>query len=268
MKTLGPITDPQPQARTSYTAYERFWLKFIREERDLPFIHLLTKIHLILFPWVIIMFTPLIQGVWWWLAFIPYAYVAQSYFKGRFGLMYHCICHRPLFKPKYQWMHDYVTWIVAPLFGNTPETYFGHHILMHHVENNMPDDTSSTLRYQRDNFRHFLHYFFSFITAGFLRTFYYLFPRYRPKVYVRFGGGELVFYLFCIGMCFVNFKATMMFFIVPMIYARFIMMMGNWTQHSFIDKENPEAISAACTIASITSTTATAGMTATIRSIT
>ena len=31
-----------------------------------------------------------------------------------------------------------------------------------------------------------------------------------------------------------------MILVVPVIYARFIMMMGNWTQHSFIDKNDPE----------------------------
>ena len=30
---------------------------------------------------------------------------------------------------------------------------------MHHVENNLPDDLSSTMRYQRDSFLHFLVYF-------------------------------------------------------------------------------------------------------------
>lgn len=241
MKTLGPITDPQHQPRTEYTAYERFWLRWMRDERDLPFIHLLTKIHLILFPWIIIMYTPLLQGWYWWLAYIPYAYVAQSYFKGRFGLMFHCICHRPMFKKGYEGFHKYITWFVAPVFGNTPETYFGHHILMHHVENNMEEDASSTLRYQRDNPVDFIRYFFRFIAQGVVETFLYLFKRrQRHKAYMRFGVGEITFYIFCIVMSFVNFKATLMFFIVPMFYARFIMTMGNWTQHSFIDKKDPD----------------------------
>ena len=50
MKLLGTITDPQYQPKAHLTAYEKFWLRFINDERDLPFIHLLTRIHLIVFP--------------------------------------------------------------------------------------------------------------------------------------------------------------------------------------------------------------------------
>jgi fatty acid desaturase len=57
---------------------------------------------------------------------------------------------------------------------------------------------------------------------------------------MRFSFGEFMFWAFCIAMFFVNFKATLMIFIIPMFYARFIMMMGNWTQHSFIDKSDPD----------------------------
>ena len=239
MKILTAITDPQYQPKDKFTGYETFWLKYINDARDLPFIHLLTRIHLIVIPWAILMFTPLIQGIYWWLLFIPYAYVSQSYFKGRFGLMFHCMCHRSMFKKGYTWLHRYTTWFVAPFFGNTPETYFAHHIIMHHVENNQEDDASSTLKYRRDNPIDFLRYLGRFLLLGIVDTFMYLFHRKRKKVYMRFTFGEFSFYVFCIAMCFVNFKATLMIFIVPVIYARFIMMMGNWTQHSFIDKSDP-----------------------------
>jgi hypothetical protein len=240
MKALSAITDPQYQPRTDFSAYERWWLKFLNDERDLPFIHLLTRIHLIVFPWAFLMFTPLVQGIYWWLLYIPYAYVAQSYFKGRFGLMFHCMCHRNMFKKEYMWLHKYVTWIVCPFFGHTPETYFAHHIIMHHVENNMEDDASSTLRFRRDSPVDFLKYLGRFLALGIVDTFMYLFRRKRKKVYVRFTTGELTFYLVCVLLCFVNFKATLMIFIVPVIYARFIMMMGNWTQHCFIDARDPD----------------------------
>ena len=41
-------------------------------------------------------------------------------------------------------------------------------------------------------------------------------------------------------MCFVNLKATLLVFIVPLLFARLVMMLGNWTQHSFIDADDPE----------------------------
>ena len=80
--------------------------------------------------------------------------------------MFHCICHRKCFKKPYQWIHSYITWIVCPLFGHAPEGYFSHHVGMHHIENNMEDDTSSTMAYQRDSVRDFLAYFFKFLFRG------------------------------------------------------------------------------------------------------
>lgn len=240
MKLLSTITDPQYQPKEKYSRYEKFWLKYINDERDLPFIHLLTRIHLIVFPWAFLFFTPLLEGIYWWLLYIPYVYMSQSYFKGRFGLMFHCMCHRSMFKKGYQGLHKYVTWVVCPFFGHTPETYFAHHIVMHHVENNMEDDASSTLKYRRDSFIQFLQYFGHFILLGIIDTFMYLFRRKRKKVYVRFSAGELSFYAVCVLLSFISFKATLMVFIVPVIYARFIMMLGNWTQHAFIDKGDPD----------------------------
>ena len=154
--------------------------------------------------------------------------------------MLHCISHRKLFKKGYTWLYNYVIWFVCPFFGHTPETYFVHHMAMHHVENNMPDDASSTLAYRRDSIRDFLKYLGRFLFLGFRDTFMYLFARKRKKLYMRLTYGEMAFYLFCVVMCFVNFKATLWIYIIPFVFARVVMMLGNWTQHSFIDKDDPE----------------------------
>lgn len=47
--------------------------------------------------------------------------------------------------------------------------------------------------------------------------------------------GEIFFYLFCVGMCFINLKATLFIFIIPFVFARIVMMLGNWTQHAFVN---------------------------------
>jgi fatty acid desaturase len=133
-----------------------------------------------------------------------------------------------------------VIWGVCPFFGHTPETYFVHHMAMHHVENNMPDDSSSTLPYKRDSFGQFILYYLKFIFLGFRDTFMYLFNRKRKKMYLRMTYGEFAFFAFCIIMCFVNLKATLWIFIIPFFVARFVMMIGNWAQHAFIDKNDPE----------------------------
>ena len=240
MKVLTTITDPVYIPKEKYSGYEKFWLRYINDPRDLPFIHLLTAIHILVIPMAIILYTPLLEGWYWWLAYIPYFYVSQMYFKGRFGLMLHCISHRKLFKKGHTWIYNWIIWGVCPFFGHTPETYFVHHMAMHHVENNMPDDASSTLAYRRDSLRGFLGYVSRFLFLGFRDTFMYLFNRKRKKFYMRLSYGEISFYLFCVGMCFVNLQATLWIFIIPFVFARVVMMLGNWAQHAFVDPNDPE----------------------------
>lgn len=239
MKALTTLTDPVYTEPEKFTRYEKFWLKYINDKRDLPFIHLLTAIHIFVIPAAIILYTPLLQGWYWWLLYIPYFYVSQMYFKGRFGLMLHCISHRKLFAKGYTWLYNYTIWFVCPFFGHTPETYFVHHMAMHHVENNQEDDASSTLKYKRDSLLDFLKYVGRFLVMGFVDTFMYLFSRKR-KNYICASLMAKYHSIFCVAMSFVNFHATLFIFIIPFVFARIVMMLGNWAQHSFIDKDNTE----------------------------
>jgi fatty acid desaturase len=68
----------------------------------------------------------------------------------------------------------------------------------------------------------------------------YLFSRKRKKFYMRLSAGEISFYIFCVAMCFVNLKATLWIFIIPFVFARIVMMLGNWAQHAFVDEKDPE----------------------------
>jgi fatty acid desaturase len=240
MRTLPIINDPVYQLPDHFTAYERFWLSYINDKRDLPFIHLLTGIHLLVIPVAILLFTPLLQGMYWWLAYIPYFYISQLYFKGRFGLMLHCIVHRRLFKKEVAFLQHWVIWIVCPFFGHTPETYFAHHMGMHHVENNMEEDASSTLPYRRDSLGDFIKYVSRFLFLGFRDTFLYFFSRKRKRFYMRLTAGEIAFYIACIVLYVLNAKAALFIFIIPFFFARIVMMLGNWAQHAFVDPYNPE----------------------------
>lgn len=187
-----------------------------------------------------LLFTNLVSGWMWWLAATPYFYISQLYYKGRFGLMFHCMCHRKTFKKRYQWLHTYITWAVCPFFGQAPEGYFSHHIGMHHIENNMPEDTSSTMYYQRDSLQSFLRYYFTFLAKGVSDTLSYLYRRKRKIMYERFRLGEACFFIFCICMLFVNPKAVMTVFIIPLFFGRMVSMLGNWTQHAFVDAYHPD----------------------------
>ena len=234
------ITDPTYQEPQNYTWYERFILKHIHDKRDLPFVHLLTVIHIFVIPVAILLYTPLLQGWVWWAVGIVYFYISQFYLKGSFGLMLHCLCHRKLFKTHNKFFTRYINWFVCPFFGHLGDSYHIHHMGMHHVENNMPDDASSTMGYKRDSGRHFLMYWIRFMFLGFRDTFVYLFARKRKKMYRKLTVSEVGYPLIVAGLCFVNFPATMLIFIVPFLFARLVMMLGNWAQHAFVDPVEPD----------------------------
>ena len=234
------ITDPVYQEPARISSYERFWLKHIHDKRDLPFIRLLTLIHLTVVPTAIILYTPLLQGWWWWLVAAIYFYVAQLYFKGPFGLMLHCLCHRKTFKSYSKVITKYIHWLLCPLFGHLGDGYFSHHLGMHHIEGNMPTDASSTMGYKRDSVRGFLKYWGHFMILGVYETFLYLFSRKRKKLYRQLSLNEIGFFVGAAALCFVNLKATMVVFVVPLLFARLVMMLGNWTQHAFVDPHEPD----------------------------
>ena len=61
MRALPILVDPVYTRPARYTAYERFWLRYINDARDLPFIKLLTGIHLTVIPLAILLYTPFYQ---------------------------------------------------------------------------------------------------------------------------------------------------------------------------------------------------------------
>ncbi len=240
MISLGEIIDPTFVAKNRYSWWEKSALRFIRDERDLPFIPLMFKITITLIPLAVLLYIPGLPAWAWWLAAAAYFVINNFVYKGPFGLMLHCTSHRPFFKKEYDWMNKYIPWVLAPFFGNTPETYYAHHIGMHHAENNLEEDISSTMEYRRDSFREFLRYFGNFFFKGFFQLYSYHRERKRNWFLPRIVVGEYGFFLMCILLSLVNFPATLVVFILPLLIFRLITMMGNWTQHAFVDPDDPD----------------------------
>ncbi|KAA3437749.1 fatty acid desaturase family protein [Rufibacter hautae] len=238
MKTLTAVTDPCGVGKP-VSAIDYFFVKYLNDERDLPFVYLTIKISLILIPFSVLLYMPFITGWVWWVLALLYLIINNAIFKGTFGLMFHCINHRPLFKNAYKYWNNYLPWVLGPFFGQSPETYFSHHIGMHHVEGNMPEDESSTMTYQRDSVRSFLKYNGLFMIAGVADLFNYLLRKKRRKLARRTVVGEVFYISLCVGLSFISFPATLFVFIIPLFIFRFIAMLGNWTQHSFVDASDP-----------------------------
>lgn len=229
------LTDPRHVPR-EHGRLARLALKYIKDERDLPFAWLSLGIVGVLLPFAALLYWP---GVFtWWLGG---AYLAVNFtlFFDRFILMLHNTSHRPLFKRAYRRWNKAVPWVFGPLFGQTPETYFTHHIGMHHAEENLANDLSTTMPFRRDSFRDFLIYWSRFFFAGIFDLAAYHYRRGRTKLFRMTLIGELSWYAAVVALMLINWQATLTVFVVPFVAARFLMMAGNWSQHAFIDPVDP-----------------------------
>ncbi len=240
MKDLAACTDPGYSPVVSPSRFHQFLRRYVQDERDLPFAYLLLQITATMLPLAVLLFVPAVTGWAWWAAAGLYFFLGTFYFKGPFGLMLHCITHRVLFKKQHGWLNKFTPWVVGPLFGQTPETYFTHHMGMHHPENNLPDDESSTMFYQRDSLRSFLHYLGDFMALGVVRLVGYLGRNRKHTLRFRLLRGELTYAAVVVALAFVNLPAALAVFLGPLLVTRVVMMLGNWSQHAFIDHDTPD----------------------------
>jgi len=231
------ITDPVYVPKERLNPLESFLSRYIRDIRDLPFLKLSLRAFLILVPWSLFLF--LWPRFYWSLAIL---YCAVLFFSilGPYVLMLHNFSHRPLFKKNYHFLEHILVWVLGPLCGQTPETYYVHHLGMHHVEENLPKDLSSTMKYRRDSFSDFTKYFLRFYFFSIVEMSRYLKRRDRPALLKRMLWGELSWYLAVLLLFFFNWQATLVVFVVPLVLTRFMMMNGNWAQHAFVSQESPD----------------------------
>ena len=231
------LSDPTYEAPQTPSLVDRIASRFICDRRDIPFLELMAIQTATVVPTGIVLFVP--GAFRWWLAAVHLALVI--YFLGPFVLMLHNTSHRRLFRRPWGWMNNYIPWVLGPFFGESPETYFGHHVGMHHAENNLAGDLSSTMRYQRDSAWHFARYFLRFFFLGIVEVTLYFVRKRRRNLMIRFVVGELVFLVGLVTLfVFVDWRAALVVFLLPFVIARFAMMAGNWAQHAFIDPASPE----------------------------
>jgi Fatty acid desaturase len=231
------LTDPVYSPQAAVSSWERFALPYLNDERDLPFVRLSLKLLLLNIPLAVFLYRP---GVYrWWLA-LAYFIFNSLVLLGPFVLMLHNTSHRPLFKRRFRALNAFIPWALGPFFGETPDSYFAHHVGMHHAENNLADNLSSTLRFRRDSILHFTAYFLRFFLLGWAELTRYHWSKKRYKLLRRFWVGELSFYLLVGALAWWRFWPTLSVFIIPFCFTRVSMMAGNWAQHAFIAVATPE----------------------------
>ena len=230
------LTDPTYTPRAHDGLFERTALRFINDPRDLPFVRLIAVQSLVVLPLGVYQLIP--GHYHFWLAAL-YLAVTLGVLLAPFILMLHNTSHRKLFKREYEALNHYIPWVLGPFFGETPETYFTHHVGMHHPENNLPDDVSSTMAYQRDSVVHFMVYFLRFFFGGIFELGRYFVRKHRPQLLKLTLMGELGFWTMTALLLWINWRGALVVFVIPLCFTRFMMMAGNWGQHAFVDEREP-----------------------------
>jgi fatty acid desaturase len=235
---MSPTTDPRHAPRTTTSALERFLLGFLKDERDLLPAKVIAAITLTLLPGAALLFV-VVPGVW----VVPLAplWLLAVYggFGGRYMLLVHLLCHRPMFRKQWEPLNLYVTGVLGAFFGNTPTSFYVHHIGIHHPENNLEDDVSCTLPYERDRFSHFLHYWARFFFFGYLHLPRYFAIKKRPKLARSLLLGELSWFAAVAVLGLLDPWATLVVLVLPFCLIRWFMMCGNFAQHAFVDVDDP-----------------------------
>ncbi|KAK4186485.1 fatty acid desaturase [Podospora australis] len=171
----------------------------------------------------------------------------QFWYTGTYTLMMHQHIHqngilsRSSGIPFVRLFDKVFPYITDPLMGHTWNSYYYHHVKHHHVEGNGPDDLSSTLRYQRDNIWHFLHYVGRFLFFVWLDLPLYFFRKGRKVAATKQIFWETSNFLALFVLFRINPKATSFVFLAPLMLLRLGLMVGNWGQHCFVDAEEPDS---------------------------
>lgn len=217
-------------------AAKQWLLSQLKDERDAPMAYLIFDICITAVPAAVALFLAPRPSHW-----LGLLYVAMNtvLFLQRFILCLHYLEHLQPFRED-TWagrlLGQLCPSVLSCLYGIPPGVYRLHHVVMHHVENNIfPWDVSSTEPYQRDNFLHFLFYWVRFWAAIWIELPLYAFWRRRYGLLAQALGSLAAFATVAALLQRVSPVATLWVLVVPFFVSSLAMMFGNWSQHIFID---------------------------------
>jgi hypothetical protein len=231
---LSPVASTDPRS-AAVPFYARWATPLLNDPRDGVFVALMMQCGLVAAAGVGLYFAG--PHFWWFAA--AYAVVLFAGVIDRFTLMLHCTSHRQLFRPGHPLLNRIIPWVLCPFMGQTPETYFAHHMGMHHVEGNGPGDLSSTERFRRDGLGDWLRYWGRFLSVGFFELVGYFARHGKPRLMWRVIVGEGAYWVSMALLLWIDARATLVVFLLPYLVMRTLMMAGNWAQHAFVCPEQP-----------------------------
>ncbi|KAI7306857.1 acylamide-delta3(E)-desaturase [Hortaea werneckii] len=173
----------------------------------------------------------------------PYSRFAQGVVRHPTDVVFltHLLLYSRILNGSWAWLDKTFPYVLEPLMGHTWDSYYYHHVKHHHVEGNGPGDLSSTIRYQRDDIGHFLHYVGRFMFLIWLELPLYFIQRKKYNLGVRAFLSEISSYAFMYGMWRWNPKAATFVFLLPFFLLRIGLMVGNWGQHALVDELEPDS---------------------------
>ncbi len=227
------LTDPTQVPTYGDGPLHRWCKDALYDARDEVFVRLSLRMIALMVPAMVALFVTLhwrLVPVW---IVVPLYLAMWGWFSAPVILMLHNTMHRPFIRsPK--WLKKVHPYALSILFG-IPMGYTEHHVGMHHVEDNMQDDLSSTLRYRRDSFLNFLVYFLRFAALGLIEVTLYLVRKRRAAMARRLVIGDLCHQAVVVAMLLLDWRFGLVAFAIPYFMVRFLMMTGNWGQHAFIN---------------------------------
>ncbi|KAI0439510.1 fatty acid desaturas-like protein [Xylaria telfairii] len=169
-------------------------------------------------------------------------FIMQLSYMGTYTLMMHQHIHmRGVLNRQFAIFDHLFPYITDPLMGHTWNSYYYHHVKHHHVEGNGPDDLSSTVRYQRDDVFHFLHYVGRFFFLVWFDLPCYFLRKQKPVLAVKAAFWEIGNYITLASLYVWQPKPTLFVFLLPLFLLRVGLMVGNWGQHAFVDAHEPDS---------------------------
>ena len=223
---------------------DRLGQEVLRDPRDTPALRLMISLSLTAVPIFVIQ---LVLGK-------PRLLLAIAFYLSLYGLRFqrfvrmfsasHLEAHRRqgYFSEKCDKVFGrYLEFFLGYFYGNIPELGRTAHVCLHHRENSGPDDTRSTMGYDRTSRLHFLWYLSDNIwTVLGLAPYAYFRARGDEKSRRRMLWGMARYYAYFGAVFIYDWRIGTMFVLVPLLCMNFINAITAWVQHAFCDPERPE----------------------------
>jgi fatty acid desaturase len=242
---VRPLRDAYEFLSRAYDrGLDRLGQKVLQDLRDTPALRLMVSLSLTAVPIFVIQ---LVLGK-------PRLLLVIAFYLSLYGLKFqrfvrmfsasHLEAHRRegYFAGKYDKVFGrYLELFLGYLYGNIPELGRTAHVCLHHRENSGPDDTRTTMGYDRTSRLDFLWYLSDNIwTVLGLAPYAYFKARGDEKNRRRMLWGMARYYAYFGTVFIYDWRIGTLFVLVPILCMNFINAITAWVQHAFCDPERPE----------------------------